>query len=91
MITGSTGYDHIELDDLRAAGVAGYCTPGYCSREVADFALACALAGLRGVVGLDRAMQVGRLGGARGRNDAPRARLGAGRDRARQDRQPGGA
>src|SRR4051794_27425001 len=59
VITGSTGYDHFELDDLRAAGVAGYCTPGYCSREVADFALACALAGLRGVVGLDRAMRGG--------------------------------
>ena len=49
----------MDLDDLRAAGVAGYCTPDYCSREVADFALACALAGLRGVVGLDRAMQAG--------------------------------
>jgi phosphoglycerate dehydrogenase-like enzyme len=59
VITGSTGYDHFVLDDLRAAGVAGYCTPGYCSREVADFALACALAGLRGVVGLDRAMRAG--------------------------------
>jgi lactate dehydrogenase-like 2-hydroxyacid dehydrogenase len=59
VVTGSTGYDHMELDDLRRAGVAGYCTPGYCSREVADFALACALAGLRGVVGLDRAMQSG--------------------------------
>ncbi|HET6171040.1 MAG TPA: NAD(P)-dependent oxidoreductase [Gaiellales bacterium] len=59
VITGSTGYDHFALEDLRAAGVAGYCTPGYCSREVADFALACALAGLRGVVGLDRAMQAG--------------------------------
>ena len=58
-ITGSTGYDHFDLDDLRAAGAAGYCTPDYCSREVADFALACALAGLRGVVGLDRAMQAG--------------------------------
>src|SRR5215213_3065775 len=56
-ITGSTGYDHMDLDDLRAAGVAAYCTPDYCSREVADFALACALAGLRGIVGLDRAMQ----------------------------------
>jgi phosphoglycerate dehydrogenase-like enzyme len=59
VITGSTGYDHFVLDDLRATGVAGYCTPGYCSREVADFALACALAGLRGVVGLDRAMRAG--------------------------------
>ena len=59
VITGSTGYDHFDLDDLRAAGVAGYCTPDYCSREVADFALACALAGLRGIVGLDRAMQAG--------------------------------
>jgi D-3-phosphoglycerate dehydrogenase len=59
VVTGSTGYDHLDLDDLRASGVAGYCTPGYCSREVADFALACALAGLRGVVGLDRAMQAG--------------------------------
>src|SRR4051794_354865 len=59
VITGSTGYDHMDLDDLRAAGVAAYCTPDYCSREVADFALACALAGLRGVVGLDRAMQAG--------------------------------
>jgi D-3-phosphoglycerate dehydrogenase len=58
-ITGSTGYDHMDLDDLRAAGVAAYCTPDYCSREVADFALACALAGLRGIVGLDRAMQAG--------------------------------
>ena len=26
-----------------AAGVAAYCTPGYCSREVADYALACTL------------------------------------------------
>ena len=59
VMTGSTGYDHIELDDLRAAGVAGYCTPDYCSREVADFALACTLAGLRGIVGLDRAMRAG--------------------------------
>ena len=59
VITGSTGYDHLVLDDLRAAGVAGYCTPDYCSREVADFALACALAGLRGLVGLDRAMRGG--------------------------------
>jgi len=58
-ITGSTGYDHMDLDDLRAAGVAAYCTPDYCTREVADFALACALAGLRGIVGLDRAMQMG--------------------------------
>ncbi len=58
-ITGSTGYDHMDLDALRAAGVAAYCTPDYCSREVADFALACALAGLRGIVGLDRAMQAG--------------------------------
>jgi D-3-phosphoglycerate dehydrogenase / 2-oxoglutarate reductase len=58
-ITGSTGYDHMDLDDLRAAGVAAYCTPDYCSREVADFALACALAGLRGIVGLDRAVQAG--------------------------------
>jgi D-3-phosphoglycerate dehydrogenase / 2-oxoglutarate reductase len=59
VVTGSTGYDHFDLDQLRAAGVAAYCTPDYCSREVADFALACALAGLRGVVGLDRAMQAG--------------------------------
>jgi D-3-phosphoglycerate dehydrogenase / 2-oxoglutarate reductase len=58
-ITGSTGYDHMDLDALRAAGVAAYCTPDYCSREVADFALACALCGLRGIVGLDRAMQAG--------------------------------
>jgi D-3-phosphoglycerate dehydrogenase len=58
-ITGSTGYDHMDLDALRAAGVAAYCTPDYCSREVADFALACALAGLRGIVGLDRAVQAG--------------------------------
>jgi D-3-phosphoglycerate dehydrogenase len=58
-VTGSTGYDHMDIAALRAAGVAGYCTPGYCSREVADFALACALAGLRGLVGLDRAMQAG--------------------------------
>jgi D-3-phosphoglycerate dehydrogenase / 2-oxoglutarate reductase len=59
VITGSTGYDHFVLGDLRSAGVDAYCTPDYCSREVADFALACALAGLRGVVGLDRAMQAG--------------------------------
>jgi D-3-phosphoglycerate dehydrogenase len=58
-ITGSTGYDHMDLGDLRAAGVAAYCTPDYCTREVADFALACTLAGLRGIVGLDRSMQAG--------------------------------
>jgi D-3-phosphoglycerate dehydrogenase len=59
VVTGSTGYDHFDLEQLRAAGVAAYCTPDYCSREVADYALACALGGLRGVVGLDRAMQAG--------------------------------
>ena len=58
-ITGSTGHDHMDIDDLRAAGVAAYCTPDYCTREVADFALACVLAGLRGLVGLDRAMRAG--------------------------------
>jgi D-3-phosphoglycerate dehydrogenase len=59
VVTGSTGWDHFVLEDIRAAGVAGYCIPDYCSREVADFALACTLAGLRGIVGLDRAMQAG--------------------------------
>ena len=55
VIAGSTGYDHLDLDALRARGLVGTNVPDYCTQEVADYALACTLAALRGIVDLDQA------------------------------------
>ena len=59
VITGSTGFDHLDLAAIHARGAVACNVPSYCSRDVADHALACALAGLRGIAGLDRSVRAG--------------------------------
>jgi D-3-phosphoglycerate dehydrogenase / 2-oxoglutarate reductase len=56
----STGYDHLDLDALAAAGVWATHSPGYCDEEVAEHAIAFALDLLRGVTLLDRSVRAGR-------------------------------
>jgi len=55
VLTCSTGTDHLDLAELSRRGVTVANTPTYCSDEVADHALACVLAGWRGLwtLGLD--------------------------------------
>jgi D-3-phosphoglycerate dehydrogenase len=55
----STGYDHLDLDALAAAGIWATHCPGYCDEEVAEHTLALALDLLRGVTLLDRAVHGG--------------------------------
>lgn len=59
VVTCSIGTDHIDVDGLAARGIAVRNTPTYCTAEVADHALACVLAGLRGLVPLDAAVRAG--------------------------------
>ena len=59
VITGSTGFDHLDRAAIAGHGAIACNIPAYCSRDVADHALACALASLRGIVGLDRSVQLG--------------------------------
>jgi D-3-phosphoglycerate dehydrogenase len=68
----ATGFDHLDLAAIAAAGVWATHCPGYCDAEVADHAIACALALLRGVGDLDRAVRAGHwdLAGARPRRIA---------------------
>jgi D-3-phosphoglycerate dehydrogenase len=55
----STGFDHLELEAIAAAGVwASHCA-GYCDEEVAEHAIAFALDLLRGVTQLDREVRAG--------------------------------
>jgi len=56
----STGFDHLELEALAAAGVWATHSPGYCDEEVAEHAVAFALDLLRGVTTLDRGVRAGR-------------------------------
>jgi D-3-phosphoglycerate dehydrogenase / 2-oxoglutarate reductase len=57
--TTSTGYDHLDLEALAAAGVWGTHCAGYCDHEVADHAIALALDLLRGITILDRSVRAG--------------------------------
>ena len=59
VITGSTGFDHLDLAAIHTRGAVACNVPSYCSRDVADHALACALAGLRGIAGFDRSVHAG--------------------------------
>lgn len=56
----ATGYDHLELKEIAAAGAWATHCPGYCDVEVAEHAIAFALDLLRGVTLLDRAVHAGR-------------------------------
>jgi D-3-phosphoglycerate dehydrogenase / 2-oxoglutarate reductase len=57
--TTSTGFDHLDLDAIAAAGAWATHCPGYCDEEVADHAIAFALALLRGLVELNRTAREG--------------------------------
>ena len=49
VLTCSTGTDHLDVPELTRRGLTVANTPTYCSDEVADHALACVLAGWRGL------------------------------------------
>ena len=55
----ATGYDHLDLAAIAAAGAWATHCPGYCDDEVAETALAFALDLLRGVTLLDRSVHAG--------------------------------
>ena len=57
--TPSTGFDHLDLAALAAAGVWATNVSGYCDDEVADHAIAMAIDLLRGVTLLDRSVRAG--------------------------------
>jgi D-3-phosphoglycerate dehydrogenase len=56
----ATGYDHLALEAIAAAGAWATHCPGYCDAEVAEHALAFTLDLLRGVTLLDRSVRAGR-------------------------------
>jgi D-3-phosphoglycerate dehydrogenase len=56
----ATGYDHLDLAAIAAAGAWATHCPGYCDDEVAEHAVAFALDLLRGVTLLDRSVHAGR-------------------------------
>jgi D-3-phosphoglycerate dehydrogenase len=61
VLTPSVGFDHLDLDAARRHGGVWVChVPDYCVEEMADTALALALALMRGVVALDRHVRDGR-------------------------------
>lgn len=57
--TNSTGYDHLDVEALAAAGVWCSNVAGYCTDEMADHTIALVAALLRGVVELDRDLRAG--------------------------------
>ncbi|MHB1835158.1 MAG: NAD(P)-dependent oxidoreductase [Solirubrobacteraceae bacterium] len=59
VLTCSTGIDHLDMSELTRHGLTVCHTPTYCSDEVADHALACVLAGWRGLWQLGEEVQAG--------------------------------
>ncbi len=55
----ATGFDHLDTEAIAAAGAWATHCPGYCDEEVAEHAIAFAVALLRGVVLLDRSARQG--------------------------------
>jgi D-3-phosphoglycerate dehydrogenase / 2-oxoglutarate reductase len=70
----STGFDHLDLEAIAAAGVWATHCAGYCDEEVAEHAIAFALDLLRGITLLDRSVHAGEWDYARA---APRRVAGA--------------
>lgn len=60
IVTGSIGYEHIDLEAARARGIWVCNVPDYCIDEVADTTMAMLLALVRGVVALDRSVREGK-------------------------------
>ena len=60
VLTCTIGTDHLDVAGLTARGVVVANTPNYCTQEVAEHALACVVAGLRGLWRLDDAVRDGR-------------------------------
>lgn len=56
----ATGFDHLDLEAIAAAGAWATHCAGYCDDEVADHAIALALNLLRGVSALDATARAGR-------------------------------
>lgn len=67
----ATGYDHLDLAAVAAAGAWATHCPGYCDDEVAETAIAFAVDLLRGVTLLDRSVHAGRYD----HRDAPGRRV----------------
>lgn len=59
VLTCSIGTDHVDIAGLHARGIEVRNTPTYCTEEVADHALACVLAGWRGLWRLGDAVRAG--------------------------------
>jgi D-3-phosphoglycerate dehydrogenase len=59
VVTGSVGYDHIDVEAAAARGIWVCNVPDYCVDEVADHTLALLLALMRGVVRLDGHVRAG--------------------------------
>lgn len=55
----ATGYDHLDLEAISAAGAWATHCPDYCTEEVAEHAIAFVLDLLRGVTLLDRSVRAG--------------------------------
>jgi D-3-phosphoglycerate dehydrogenase len=60
VLTCSVGTDHLDLAALEQRGIVAANTPTYCTEEVAEHALACVLAGWRGLWHHARATRDGR-------------------------------
>jgi D-3-phosphoglycerate dehydrogenase / 2-oxoglutarate reductase len=60
VLTCSIGVDHLDVVELRRRGLTVANTPNYCTEEVADHALACLLAGWRGLWRLGQDVRAGR-------------------------------
>jgi len=60
VVSAATGFDNIDLQAARGAGIWVCHVPGYCTEEVADHTIALALSLLRGIVALDRSVRAGR-------------------------------
>ena len=60
VLTCSIGVDHLDVAELRRRGLRVANTPSYCTDEVADHALACLLAGWRGLWRLGEDVRDGR-------------------------------
>jgi D-3-phosphoglycerate dehydrogenase / 2-oxoglutarate reductase len=59
IVTGSIGFDHIDLEAARRRGLWVCHVPDYCVEEVADTTIALLLSLVRGVVALDRSVRDG--------------------------------